>query len=297
MYHNPVLLTESIDALNIDPTGNYADVTFGGGSHSQEILKHLTTGKLLAIDQDSDVIPNLPQSNNFLFASSNFGYLKNQVQSNNLFPLSGILADLGVSSHQFDTPSRGFSTRFEGPIDMRMNQNQEVSAFQILNQYPQDDLQYVFSRYGEIKNAISLSKTIITARLNRPIEKIEEFKTLLKPLLKRGKENQYLAQVFQALRIEVNKELEALEKLLLQSVDLLKSGGRLVIISYHSLEDRMVKNFFNKGKFTGEVEKDIYGNQKKPFQTVFRHAIIPSQEENEMNKRSRSAKMRVAEKI
>jgi len=297
MYHNPVMLKESIEALNIDPSGNYADVTFGGGGHSREILKHLSTGKLLAMDQDTDVLPNLPDSKNLIFANSNFRYLKNYTQSYNLIPLNGILADLGVSSHQFDTPARGFSIRFDSDLDMRMDQEQEVSAFHILNTYSQLELQTIFSRYGEITNAASLSRLILVSRLNQPLIRVDQLKSLIAPLVKRGKENQYYAQVFQALRIEVNRELEALESLLEQSVDILAEGGRMVVISYHSLEDRLVKNFFNKGKFFGEVDKDLYGNEIKPFHPVYRQALIPRNEEMEMNSRSRSAKMRVAEKI
>jgi len=297
MYHNPVLLKESIEALNINPSGNYADVTFGGGGHSREILKHLGSGKLLAMDQDAEVIPNLPQSDNFIFANQNFRYLENYCRSYALLPLNGILADLGVSSHQFDTPERGFSIRFNSALDMRMDQDQEISAIHILNTYTQEQLQTLFSRYGEITNAASLSRLILVSRLNKPIEEVDQLKSLIAPLVKRGKENQYYAQVFQALRIEVNQELDALERLLEQSVDLLAEGGRIVIISYHSLEDRLVKNFLNKGKFKGEADKDLYGNELKPFQPVYKGAMVPGKEELELNSRSRSAKMRVAERI
>ncbi len=295
-YHTPVLLKESIEALQISPSGNYADVTFGGGGHSQEILKRLVTGRLLAMDQDADVVDHIPNSSNFIFVNSNFRYLKNYCGSYNLAPLNGILADLGVSSHQFDTPERGFSIRFNSTLDMRMDQDQENSAIHILNTYSQIQLQTIFSRYGEITNAASLSHIILVSRLNSPLEKVDQLKSLLAPVVRRGKENQYYAQVFQALRIEVNAELEALEKLLEQSVDLLVEGGRMVVISYHSLEDRLVKNFFNKGKFIGEVEKDLYGNEIKPYKAVFRQAIVPNKEEMALNSRSRSAKMRVAEK-
>lgn len=297
MYHNPVLLKESVEALNLKPSGNYADVTFGGGGHSREILKKLTTGKLLVMDQDMEVIPNLPKSNNLIFANSNFKYLKNYCQSYNLIPLDGILADLGVSSHQFDTPERGFSLRFDSLLDMRMDTDQEFSAIDILNTYPQEKLQTIFSRFGEITNAASLARIILISRLNAKIDKVDQLKNIIAPLVKKGKENQYYAQVFQALRIEVNAELEALEKLLEQSVDLLAEGGRLVIISYHSLEDRLVKNYFNSGKFFGNVEKDIYGNEIKPFRSITRKVVIPSEKEMIANPRSRSAKMRVAEKV
>jgi 16S rRNA (cytosine1402-N4)-methyltransferase len=249
------------------------------------------------MDQDKDARKNLPQSENILFANQNFRYLENYCRSYSLLPLDGILADLGVSSYQFDTPERGFSIRYQSTLDMRMNQDQELSATRVLNSYSQEELQNVFSRYGEITNAASLSRLILVSRLNKPIEEVNEFKALIAPLVRRGKENQYYAQVFQALRIEVNAELEALEKLLEQSVNLLAVGGRLVVISYHSLEDRLVKNFINKGKFIGEVEKDIYGNELKPFRSISRGAIIPSKEEMEANSRSRSAKMRVGEKM
>ena len=297
MYHNPVLLKESVEALNIQPTGNYADVTFGGGGHSREILKHLTTGKLLAMDQDKSAMANLPESENLIFANQNFRYLENYCRSYSLQPLMGILADLGVSSHQFDTPERGFSIRFDSNLDMRMNQDQEKSAVHVLNHYSQEELQSVFSRYGEITNSASLARLILVSRLNKPIEEVSQFKALIAPLVRRGKENQYYAQVFQALRIEVNAELEALERLLEQSVHLLAEGGRLVIISYHSLEDRLVKNFINKGKFSGEVDKDLYGNELKPFKSISRGAIIPGKEELESNSRSRSAKLRVGERM
>lgn len=297
MYHNPVLLKESIEALNIHPSGNYADVTFGGGGHSREILKHLKTGKLIAMDQDRDAMVNLPEANNLIFANQNFRYLENFCRSYSLLPLNGILADLGVSSHQFDTPNRGFSIRHESNLDMRMNQDQEISAIEVLNSYTQEELQNIFSRYGEITNSASLARLILVARLNKPIEEVNQFKSLIAPLVRKGKENQYYAQVFQALRIEVNSELESLEKLLEQSVNLLAEGGRLVIISYHSLEDRLVKNFINKGKFQGEVDKDLYGNELKPFRSVSRGAVVPTREEMESNSRSRSAKMRVGERM
>lgn len=295
-YHNPVMLQESVDALQIKEGGNYADVTFGGGGHSREILRRMGKGKLIAFDQDDDATAHIIDDERFIFVPANFRYLKNYCRINNLLKLDGVLADLGVSSHQFDEAGRGFSTRFNAELDMRMDQDQELKAAHVLNTYSAAALQDLFSRYGEVTNAASLAQKIIIGRLQEPILHTQQFKDLIKPLVRRGKENQYYAQVFQALRIEVNKELEALEELLLQSTEMLVTGGRLVVISYHSLEDRLIKNFFAKGKFKGEVEKDLFGNELKPYSSVFRKAQMPAAGELEANNRSRSAKLRAGEK-
>lgn len=295
-YHNPVMLLESVDALQIKEGGNYADVTFGGGGHSREILRRMGKGKLIAFDQDDDATAYIIKDDRFIFVPANFRYLKNYCRINNLHKLDGVLADLGVSSHQFDEAGRGFSTRFNAELDMRMDQDQELKAAHVLNTYTAAALQDLFSRYGEVTNAASLAQKIIIGRLQEPILHTQQFKDLIRPLVRRGKENQYYAQVFQALRIEVNKELEALEELLLQSTEMLVPGGRLVVISYHSLEDRLIKNFFARGKFKGEVEKDLYGNELKPYTSVFRKAQMPTAVELEENNRSRSAKLRAGEK-
>lgn len=296
-YHNPVMLQECISGLAIKPNGVYVDVTFGGGGHSREILTHLShDGQLLAFDQDADARQNLPNDDRFTFIDQNFRYLKNSCRLHGIASVDGILADLGVSSHQFDQPNRGFSTRFDADLDMRMDQSSALTAKQIVNTYSEDHLHKLFGIYGEIKNAKTLAKTIVTARLNQPIETIAALKQTISGCIPRGKENKYLAQVFQTLRIEVNQELEALQAFLEQSVDLLKPGGRLVVMSYHSLEDRLVKNFIAKGKFKGELEKDFFGNPIKPLEAVNRKSIIASEEETKKNNRARSAKLRIAVK-
>jgi len=296
-YHVPVMLQECIDALAIKPDGVYVDVTFGGGGHSREILKHLSErGRLLAFDQDADAQQNIPKDDRLTFIDQNFRYLKNNCRLHAAPTVDGILADLGVSSHQFDQPERGFSTRFDADLDMRMDRSQELTAEKIINSYSEDDLHRIFGIYGEIKNAKTLAKTIVSARLNSSIKTSAELKEAIVNLIPKKKENKYLAQVFQALRIEVNQELEALQEFLIQSAEILKTGGRLVVMSYHSLEDRLVKNFIAKGKFSGEVEKDFYGNEIKPLQAVTRKAVTASEEEIKQNSRARSAKLRVAEK-
>lgn len=296
-YHNPVMLQECISGLAIKPNGVYVDVTFGGGGHSREILTHLShDGQLLAFDQDADARQNLPNDDRFTFIDQNFRYLKNSCRLHGITAVDGILADLGVSSHQFDQPNRGFSTRFDADLDMRMDQSSALTAKQIVNTYSEDHLHKLFGIYGEIQNAKTLAKTVVTARLNQPIETIAALKQAISGCIPRGKENKYLAQVFQALRIEVNQELEALQTFLEQSADLLKPGGRLVVMSYHSLEDRLVKNFIAKGKFKGELEKDFYGNPIKPLEAVNRKSIIASEEETKKNNRARSAKLRIAVK-
>lgn len=296
-YHNPVMLQECIDGLNIKPDGIYVDVTFGGGGHSREILKYLgPKGRLLAFDQDSDAQNNLPKDDRLTFIDQNFRYLKNNCRLQGAIPADGILADLGVSSHQFDQPERGFSIRFDADLDMRMDQSGSLTAKQVVNTYSEEQLHRIFGIYGEIKNAKTLAQTLVTQRLNKSIDTVDELKKAISKLIPKGKENKYLAQVFQALRIEVNQELEALKEFLEQTVDVLKTKGRLVVMSYHSLEDRLVKNFIAKGKFQGEVEKDFFGNQIKPFESITRKAIVASEDEIKLNNRARSAKLRIAEK-
>jgi 16S rRNA (cytosine1402-N4)-methyltransferase len=296
-YHTPVMLNECIEGLNIRPDGTYVDVTFGGGGHSREILEHLNgDGKLLAFDQDADARQNMIEDERFVFVDQNFRYLKNFCRLHNAIPADGVLADLGVSSYQFDQAERGFSIRFDAELDMRMDQSATLTAKDVVNNYSEADLHRIFGIYGEIQNAKSLANTIVTARLSAPIVTVADLKNVIAPRIPRGKENKYLAQVFQALRIEVNQELEALKDFLIQSAAVLNTGGRLVVMSYHSLEDRLVKNFIAKGKFSGEVEKDLYGNDNKPFKPVSRGAITASAEEISKNNRARSAKLRIAVK-
>jgi 16S rRNA (cytosine1402-N4)-methyltransferase len=298
-YHIPVLLQESLDGLAIRPDGTYLDLTFGGGGHSREILKQLESGKLYGFDQDQDAVENAADLDpaRFKLIESNFRNLKRYLKLHKVQGVDGILADLGVSSHQINEPTRGFSTRFEGKLDMRMDQHQEVTAAQVLNEYPEEKLHKIFGMYGEVKNARSAAAAIVQARANQPILMIQDLKAALARLAPRGKENKYFAQIFQALRIEVNEELAVLEEMLLQAAEVLKPGGRLVVISYHSLEDRLVKNFINKGKFHGEVDKDFYGNEIKPLKAITRKPVEATQEELARNTRSRSAKLRVAEKL
>jgi len=298
VYHVPVMLKECMDALAIKPNGIYVDVTFGGGGHSREILKHLgPEGRLFAFDQDPDALNNVIDDARFTLIHQNFRFLKNNLRLNGVKQVDGILADLGVSSHQFDAADRGFSIRFDADLDMRMDQISDVDARTVLATYAEEDLHRIFGMYGEIVNAKTLAKTIVTARLTAPINTVAELKEAIKKLVPRGKEHKYHAQVFQALRIEVNKELEALQEFLLQTVDVLKSEGRLVVMSYHSLEDRLVKNFMAKGKFRGDVEKDFFGNEMKPFHVISRKAITANDTELVENNRSRSAKLRIAEKL
>jgi 16S rRNA (cytosine1402-N4)-methyltransferase len=295
-YHNPVLLKECIEGLNINPAGIYVDVTFGGGGHSREILKHLTTGKLYAFDQDEDAVKNSIGDDRFVLIKQNFRYLKNFLKMYDALPIDGLLADLGVSSHQFDEAERGFSIRFDAKLDMRMDQNTKQTAAEVLNTYSEEDLKRIFRLYGEVENAGYLASIIFHNRKDKQIETVNDLKTMIVKCVKRGRENQYYAQVFQALRIEVNKELDVLQDLLMQSLEVLKPGGRLVVISYHSLEDRLVKNIMRSGKFEGDVEKDFYGNPLTPFKQITRKPIVPSEKENEENSRARSAKLRIAEK-
>ncbi|WP_114778689.1 16S rRNA (cytosine(1402)-N(4))-methyltransferase RsmH [Botryobacter ruber] len=297
-YHRPVLLQESVDALGIKPEGTYVDVTFGGGGHSAEILSRLTTGKLYSFDQDRDAEEQAKKITHpgFTFVKANFRDLKKYLRLYKVKEIDGLLADLGVSSHQFNVPERGFSTRFDGPLDMRMDPQAGITAREVVETYPEEQLHRIFGIYGEVKNARTLARLLVEQRGRRAIETIGDFKQAISSCTPRGKENKYLAQVFQALRIEVNDELKALEEMLEQAAELLKPGGRLAVISYHSLEDRLVKNFIAKGKFFGEVEKDLFGNEIKPLEAVSRKPITPSEEELLQNSRSRSAKLRVAGK-
>lgn len=295
-YHQPVLLQACIDGLNINPDGNYVDVTFGGGGHSAEILKRLNSGKLLAFDQDEDAVQNKINDSKLIFVRQNFRHLKNNVRLQRMLPVDGILADLGVSSHQFDSVERGFSIRFDAELDMRMDRNTSKTAQLILNEYDEAELKSMFSLYGEVPNATKLAYRIVHQRKEKKIKTANELKQIIGPLITRGKENQYLAQVFQALRIEVNDELEVLKDFLIQSLEILKPGGRLVVISYHSLEDRLVKNFMRKGKFEGELEKDFFGNTSTPFEQITKKPVTPGADEMGSNPRSRSAKLRIAEK-
>jgi len=296
-YHVPVMLKECLDGLNIKPDGIYVDVTFGGGGHSRAILEHLTTGKLYAFDQDADAKAEskLIDSKNFTFIDANFRNIKQYLRLFGAKKVDGILADLGISSHQIDTPERGFSTRFDAELDMRMNQKADITAQNIVNEYSVDQLHKILGMYGEIQNARTAAQAIYTARLNKSIDTINDLKGVLNKFTPRGKENKYFAQVFQALRIEVNQEMAVLEEFLQQTPEVLETGGRLVVMSYHSLEDRLVKNFIRSGKFSGDVEKDFFGNNIKPLESVTRKAIEAGAEEIERNPRARSAKLRIAE--
>ncbi len=297
MYHKPVLLHKSVELLNVNPGGVYVDVTFGGGGHSRAILEKLgKEGRLIAFDQDPDALKNKIDDDRFVLVSQNFRYLKNFLKLYNAVPVDGILADLGVSSHQFDVPARGFSTRFDAKLDMRMNPSAGKSAADVLNEYSADRLQNIFSLYGELRSSYCLSRAIVKAREEKPIETTGELMNIIKECLPEKKINKLSAMVFQALRIEVNEELEALKDMLRQAAEVLKPGGRLVVISYHSLEDRLVKNFFRAGNFEGKIEKDFYGNVISPFKPLSGKAIVPDKEEIEENSRARSAKLRVAEK-
>ena len=296
-YHNPVLRQLSVDYLVTNPNGTYVDVTYGGGGHSRCILEKLDQGRLIAFDQDSDAQSQLLEDERFTFVASNFKNLNRFLKYHQAFPVDGILADLGVSSHQFDTPERGFSYREDGVLDMRMNTQTGKTAQDIVNQYDEKALSDIFYRYGELSDGRTLARRILKAREEEPITTTGQLVEALKPSLIRGKENKSLSKIFQAIRIEVNQEMAVLESFLTQSLDALKEGGRLVVIAYHSLEDRLVKNFMRSGNLAGEVEKDFYGNPQTPFKLVTRKAIQPDIEEITINPRARSAKLRVAEKI
>ena len=295
-YHNPVLLSESVEALIGNPNGVYVDCTFGGGGHSRKILNQLNKeGKLISFDQDEDAKRNTLDDERFTLVMQNFRFLKNNLRYLRIKKVDGILADLGVSSHQFDTPQRGFSIRFDGGLDMRMNRNSKLTAAEILNQYEEEKLADIFYYYGELRNAKRLAREIVSERKSNPIRTIQQLKDLFLYIPK-NRENKFLAQLFQALRIEVNDEMASLREMLMQCGEVIEKGGKLVVISYHSLEDRLVKRYMKTGLFEGEPEKDIYGNWDAPFKPVQSKVIVPDEEEIEMNSRARSAKMRVAVK-
>ena len=297
MYHKPVLLHESVAGLNIRPEGNYVDATFGGGGHSREILKYLNSGKLIVFDQDADAEKNKPDDEHLIFVRHNFRFLKNFLKYFGFEKVDGILADLGVSSHQFDVADRGFSFRTDAELDMRMNREAKTSAKTILNDYDEQHLADVFYYYGEIQTARKLAAVIVSARQSGSINRISQFTQAIAHCIPVHSENKFLAQVFQAIRIEVNGELDSLKDLLSQSAEMLSPGGRLVVITYHSLEDRLVKNFIKAGNFEGKAEKDFYGNTSTPFRAVNKNVILPKDEELKLNNRSRSAKLRIAEKV
>ena len=296
-YHKPVLLNESINGLNIKPDGVYVDVTFGGGGHSKEILKYLKSGKLYAFDQDSDAIRNNFVDSRFKLIKANFRYLKNFLKIEGVTQIDGLLADLGVSSHQFDIPDRGFSLRFDSELDMRMNINSSVNAFSVINNYSEEELANVFYNYGEIHQSRKVASKIIKRRIKEPITTTTDLIGIIKDLFPFKKRQQFLARIFQAIRIEVNDEINALKEMLTAATQLLKPEGRLVVISYHSLEDRLVKNLIKKGNFNGIEEKDFFGNKFKLFNQIKRGVIVPDKDECGLNSRASSAKMRIAEKV
>lgn len=296
-YHNPVLLKEAVEGLKIEPSGVYVDITFGGGGHSREILNRLgPKGKLFAFDQDLDALSNKIDDERFTLINENFRFLKRFLRFYGIKKVDGILGDLGVSSHQFDVAERGFSTRFESRLDMRMNQQSSLSAYEVVNHYEEKQLRDVLAQYGELRSAPKIARTIFSARKEGEIATSERLKEILQPFLPVGREHKVLAQVYQAIRIEVNQEIEALKEFLLQTKGLLNVGGRLSLISYHSLEDRLVKRYIRSGMFVGEPEKDFYGNISVPFKKVGK-MIVPSAEEIKKNNRARSARLRIAERI
>ena len=295
-YHSPVLLNECIEGLNIKPTGIYVDVTFGGGGHSKEIMKHLDGGKLFAFDQDADAYENNLRQDGFKLIDANFRYLRNFLRMEGVKKVDGILADLGVSSHQFDVAERGFSTRFEAELDMRMNSKSDLSAKEIVNNYSEENLANVFYKYGELKNSRRIAKEIVSARQVERINTTTELIVVVAKIVPEKYRNQFLARIFQAIRIEVNDEIVALEEMLLSAVDMLNPGGRLVVLSYHSLEDRLVKNLMKKGNLEGNAEKDFFGNPIKDLKEINRKVIVATADEIKQNSRARSAKLRIAEK-
>jgi S-adenosyl-methyltransferase mraW len=297
MYHKPVLLTESVDALVSNPDGVYVDVTFGGGGHSREILSRLSEkGRLFSFDQDSDALNNAIEDPRFTLINQNFRFLENSLLMYGVAQVDGVLGDLGVSSHQFDKAERGFSIRSDAPLDMRMNKMQDIDAYKVVNEYDEEALADIFYYYGELREARKLAREIVNKRKSADIKTTEDLKKVFS-YVPAHKSNKFFAQVFQAIRIEVNQELDALKEMLMQSSNVLKKDGRLVIISYHSLEDRLVKKFLKNGMFEGEPERDVYGNYQKVFELPYRKAIVPTDEEIEENSRARSAKMRVGIKL
>lgn len=296
MYHIPVLLDQSVEGLNIHPEGTYVDATFGGGGHSRAILDRLTTGRLLAFDRDADAAANMPEDERFTFINQNFVFLKNFLRLHKAIPINGLLADLGVSSHQFDTASRGFSTRYDGDLDMRMDTKQPLTAADIVNTYGEEELRQIFKEYGEIRNTSCVVRSILAGRSEKPIDTTKRLAELVGSCFPSNRQHKYLAMVFQALRIVVNDELNALKSLLNQAYEVLDKGGRLVTISYHSLEDRLVKNFIRTGNVEGQLEKDFYGHPVVGLKAVNSRPIMPDEEEIKRNGRARSARLRIAEK-
>ncbi len=296
-YHIPVLLNESVNGLNIKPDGIYVDVTFGGGGHSYEIFKQLKTGKLIAFDQDIDAKENVIDDERFIFVNHNFRFIKNFLKYYKFNKVDGVFADLGVSSHHFDVAERGFSYRYDGALDMRMNKRTDFTAEDLINNYDEKELARVFFEYGELRNSRSIAKKIVLSRKENTISSIFQLLEIIKQFTPRRVENKFYAKVFQALRIEVNHEMDALKEMLIRAEEMLAPGGRLVVITYHSLEDRLVKNFMKKGKFSGEVETDFYGNKLVPFKLINKKVILPEQNEIKKNSRARSAKLRIAEKL
>ncbi len=296
-YHVPALLDESINGLNIRPTGIYVDVTFGGGGHSGEILKRLTTGRLIAFDQDEDVAGNIPDNKRLTFLNQNFRFLKNNLRYLGITAVDGIIADLGVSFHQFDEPTRGFTFRQDTELDMRMNRSSRLKASDLLADLSEEDLADIFYKYGELTNSRRVARAIALSRAAAPIRTVNDLTAVVEKLAPFRQENKFYARLFQALRIAVNNEIEFLKEMLEQSLEVLNAGGRLVVLTYHSLEDRLVKDYMRSGSFSGEQNKDFFGNSTSPFRLITRKAIIPSPEEVEINSRSRSAKLRIAEKI
>ena len=296
-YHNPVLLNECIEGLNIKPTGTYVDVTFGGGGHSKLILKNLKGGKLFAFDQDESAHKNSLEGDSFKLINANFRHLKNFLRMEGIRKIDGLLADLGVSSHQFDVPERGFSIRFNGDLDMRMNTNSDFSARNVINEYEQQDLANVLYKYGELRNSRAIAREIVNARETNEIITTNQLIDVVAHMVSEKNKNQFLARIFQAIRIEVNDEMNALKEMLLDTVDMLKKGGRLVVLSYHSLEDRIVKNLIKKGNIEGRLEKDFFGNPIKDLKDITGKVIVATEDQISENTRSRSAKLRIAEKI
>ena len=296
-YHVPALLEESIRGLNIRPSGIYVDVTFGGGGHSGEILKHLTTGQLIAFDQDEDAERNIFSDSRFTFLNQNFRFLKNNLKFNGITSVDGIFADLGVSFHQFDEPVRGFTFRHDAPLDMRMNINSQQKASDLLASLNETELADLFYEYGELTNSRKIAKAVVNARMQQPLRTVNDLDKVIRKLIPFGQEHKFFAKVFQALRIAVNREIDCLKEMLEQALEILNPGGRLVVITYHSLEDRVVKNFMRTGNFEGEGEKDFYGNPVTPFRQINRKVIIPAEKEISLNNRARSARLRIAEKI
>jgi 16S rRNA (cytosine1402-N4)-methyltransferase len=297
VYHIPALLKESIDGLNIRPDGTYVDVTFGGGGHSREILKNLETGKLVAFDQDEDAASNVVEDERFLFLPQNFRFLRNNLLFNGIKSIDGLIADLGVSFHQFDEPERGFTFRQDAPLDMRMNRQGKTTAADLLRDLEEDELAVIFYKYGELNNSRRIAKEIVAARNSRPLNSVNDIVEVIGKLAPFRQENKFYARVFQSLRIAVNHEIDYLEEMLEQALEMLNPGGRLVVITYHSLEDRVVKNFMKTGNFEGVEKKDFYGNSESPFKVLSKKGITPDDDEVARNNRSRSARLRIAEKL